>query len=114
MRWDLAGEAFGDSAPDEGLDGDSHRFVLDMRFQGQQYDSATGFNYNYFRDYDSGTGRYSPSDPIGLGGGISTYSYVGGNPSLHIYGLSTQVSLNVSGTAMAGIPQLFFFGRVLE
>ena len=81
-RWDLAGEAFGDGAPDEDPDGDTHRFVLDMRFPGQQYDSATGFNYNYFRDYDPSTGRYSQSDPIGLGGGISTYGYVEGNPFL--------------------------------
>lgn len=51
-----------------------------MRYPGQQYDSATGFNYNYFRDYEPATGRYPQPDAIGLDGGISTYGYGGGNP----------------------------------
>ena len=35
---------------------------------------------NYFRDYDPQTGRYIESDPVGLRGGVNTYSYAGDNP----------------------------------
>ena len=44
------------------------------------FDKGTNLNYNYFRDYDPSTGRYVQSDPIGMRGGINTYTYVGGNP----------------------------------
>ena len=78
--WDLKSEAFGNSVPNQNPDGDANLFVFDMRFPGQRYDAATGLNYNYFRDYDAATGRYPQSDPIGLQGGISTYSYVSSTP----------------------------------
>jgi RHS repeat-associated protein len=94
-RWSLDGEAFGDSAPDQDPDNDGIAFVLDMRFPGQRYDSASGFNYNYFRDYDPATGRYVQSDPIGLAGGVSTYGYVGGNPTVRIDSKGLEVELNL-------------------
>jgi RHS repeat-associated protein len=78
-----------------GFDINRTDFVFYLRYPGQQYDSATGFNHNYFRDYDTIGGRYVQSDPIGLAGGISTYAYAGGNPLTRFdpYGL-LQWSLN--------------------
>lgn len=78
--WDAKSEAFGNTSPNQDPDLDGTSFVFDLRFPGQRLDSSSGLSYNYFRNYDSSTGRYIESDPIGLWGGSSTYGYVGGNP----------------------------------
>ncbi|CTP90144.1 RHS repeat-associated core domain-containing protein [Xanthomonas translucens pv. poae] len=89
-KWDIKGEAFGNTPPDQDADRDGTPFVFGMRFPGQRYDGATGLNQNYFRDYDSGTGSYVESDPSGLLGGISTFAYGGSNAlyQLDIFGLA--------------------------
>jgi RHS repeat-associated protein len=80
-RWNAVDDAFGESLASEDPDANGTLFKLDMRFSGQFYDAESGMAYNYYRDcYEASTGRYCESDPIGLSGGISTYSYVGGNP----------------------------------
>ncbi|SFK36658.1 RHS repeat-associated core domain-containing protein [Lysobacter sp. cf310] len=88
--WQLGDEAFGDSAPNQDPDNNGAMFVFDLRFPGQRYDVVSGLNYNYFRDYESVTGRYFESDPIGLWDGPSTYAYVHSTPlhSFDIYGLA--------------------------
>lgn len=99
-RWDLTGEAFGNTAPNEDPDGDGIAFTLDMRFPGQRYDAASELVYNYFRDYDPGTGRYVESDPIGLSGGAATYDYAEGKPngSIDRLGLSPLDGVGVNNT----------------
>lgn len=87
--WDLKSEAFGNSVPNQNPDGDADLLMFDMRFPGQRHDTTSGLSYNYFRDYDAGSGRYVESDPIGLLGGLSTYSYVSSMPtrSVDLFGL---------------------------
>ena len=52
-----------------------------LRFAGQYYDSESGFNQNWNRDYDPSIGRYLQPDPLGLDGGdVNIFSYVGQNP----------------------------------
>ena len=78
--WDAKSEAFGNSPPNQDPDLDGAAFVLDMRFPGQRLDAASGLIYNYLRDYDPGTGRYTQSDPLGLIAGMSTYGYALSSP----------------------------------
>ena len=57
---------------------------MPLRFPGQYFDAEAGVAYNYFRDYDQGTGRYTQADPIGLGGGRNRNLYAHANPIFNI------------------------------
>lgn len=80
VRWSWLAEPFGNEAanhqPTAGLDA----INLPLRMPGQIWDPESGLFYNHHRYYEARVGRYIQSDPIGLEGGINTYSYVGGNP----------------------------------
>lgn len=52
-------------------------------------------HYNYFRDYEPGTGRYVQSDPIGLTGGVSTFAYGMSSPLLNRDPLGLEVELSL-------------------
>ena len=74
--WGWESKPFGDDAVTDliGLE-------YNIRMAGQYEDSESGLFYNWNRTYSPKTGRYLESDPIGLGGGLNTYGYVGGNPN---------------------------------
>ncbi|MDQ3160790.1 MAG: RHS repeat-associated core domain-containing protein, partial [Pseudomonadota bacterium] len=78
--WDLKGEAFGNTVPNQDPDTNGTAFVFNMRYPGMRADSASGLYQNGQRDYEAATGRYPESDVVGLLGGISTYGYAVSNP----------------------------------
>jgi len=78
-QWDNT-DPFGANIPDENPNSQG-TFTFNLRFPGQYFDRETNTHYNFYRDgYNPEIGAYTQSDPIGLQGGINTYTYVGGNP----------------------------------
>jgi len=80
VRWRWISEPFGTTAA-ESIPNSLENLVVNLRFSGQYFDKESGLSYNCFRDYDGTTGRYVQSDPIGLEGGINTFSYALNQPT---------------------------------
>ena len=94
--------AFGDNAPNQNPSG-LGIYTYNLRLPGQYADAETGLNYNYMRDYNPKTGRYTEFDPKGLSAGVNGYGYVRGNPLKHAdpFGLSPdQLCLPSNATCM--------------
>lgn len=98
-QWAYANNAWGEQAPT------SDGYVFNLRFPGQYFDVESGVNYNVNRDYDSATGRYRQSDPLGLVAGFSTYAYVNSNPAGYVdpLGLKKFPAVIVEGGGGMGI-----------
>jgi len=93
-QWPISGAAFGEDRPSDIVTLD-RLLTMNLRFPGQYFDEESRLHYNYFRDYDPAIGRYVESDPVGLMGGLSTYSYVGGAPlsGVDIRGLAAETTV---------------------
>lgn len=89
-RWDNT-EPFGDSTPDGNPSGIG-AFEFNLRFPGQYFDKETNVNYNMGRDYAPNSGRYIESDPIGLLGGLNTYSYAFAAPTSNVDPMGLKVT----------------------
>jgi len=54
--------------------------VNNLRFPGQYFEAETELYQNFFRDYDSHSGRFAEPDPWGLFSGVNPYAYASANP----------------------------------
>jgi RHS repeat-associated protein len=71
--WSWNNDAFGVSTP-------SGSVTVNLRMPGQYFDVESGLFYNINRYYNPEIGRYISSDPIGIDGGLNTFSYAEQNP----------------------------------
>jgi len=112
-KWEQQ-EPFGVNAANDDPDGNSIAFEFNLRFPGQYFDKETGLHQNYFRDYDSGIGRYVQSDPIGLLGGLHTYTYSGDSPIAHTDPSGTIVPLVPPVVVAANLAWTRFLMKFIE
>ena len=106
-------EPFGDSLPDENPSG-LGAFEFPLGFPGQYFDKETGNWQNGMRDYASALGRYVQSDPIGLAGGMNTYSYVDSDPLRFIDPRGLYITSVHAACMQVPEPCLELVGQIVE
>ena len=115
--WAIYYHPFGWQSIQSDQDRDRQLIRYNLHFPGQYHDWESGLHYNWHRYYRSSLGRYITSDPIGLSGGINTYSYVDQNPINRIdpTGLvKWSGSMNVFSVIVGGGSTRFSFNLISE
>jgi len=95
--WPYMGNAFGELLPTSTIG-----YTLNLRFPGQYVDAESGLFYNNNRFLCPECGRYIQSDPIGLEGGPSAYSYVNSSPMSFSDPYGTQITIPWVGPLVGG------------
>jgi len=67
VLWRWAGEAFGNTAPNEDPDGDGVKTTFNLRFPGQYYDGESGLFYGGARYWDPRLGKAITADRRSVG-----------------------------------------------
>ena len=101
VLWSWVSDPFGNGAPITSNDDSGNPYQYNLRFPGQYYDQETGLHYNMARYYNPAIGRYTQSDPIGFGGGVNSYAYVGGNP-VSFFDTNGYVKASIEGYLILG------------
>lgn len=91
--WRATYDPFGWATVNEDPDGNGVKVTMNLRYGNSYADAETGWWRMGFRYYDPESGRFPTSDPIGLAGGLNTYSYVYNNPLRYIDPLGLKVYL---------------------
>jgi RHS repeat-associated protein len=74
LMWSASYQPFGATSTAIGL------IVQDIRLPGQEYDSATGWYHNGFREYVPGLGRYAQHDLLSPEFNSNVFAYARNNP----------------------------------